>query len=193
MKAEQPPDIQNMPVSGEANKLSGTFLGKRREVISQIIGPLQLIALVLMTCEASLAYTTAVVDDQAMRWFLTISMVTIFILTNIGFFYMMIFHHEKLYPPTLYNEQTQDKVFSRAEQYNRAEVEDSKIENYIIRILTNNSINQSLNDVVTYTSMHFDCNESRVRMLIFKLKENKKIVFSDSDDVISGPIISFKK
>ncbi len=192
MKAEQPPDIQNMTNPGEANKLAGTFLGKRRDVISHIIGPLQLIALVLMTCEASLAYTTAVVDDQAMRWFLSISMVSIFLLTNIGFFYMMIFHHEKLYPPTLYNEQTQDKVFSRAMQYNRTEVTDLEIENYIIRILSNNSINQSLNDVVTYTSMHFDCNESRVRMLILNLKENEKIIFSESDDAISGPLISLK-
>ena len=178
--------------SGLATSFAGNLVSKRKEILSQIVGPLQLLALILMTCEASLAYTTTVVDDSILRWFLSSSMVLILGGTISGFFYMMINHHEKLYPPPLYSEQIQEKVFARKKQNPLIEINSSIIENYIIQLLSNTNGSLSLNDIITFTAMHFDCRESLVRQLSFDMNEKGIIELQGSTDPVSGPLAILK-
>jgi hypothetical protein len=167
-------------------------ISQRARILDRITGPIQFLGLVVMVCEFSLALTNKFVQRQDIQWFLSISMVSLFFMTVLGSFYLIICHHEKLYPPPLYPDEVVRDVFVRRNLPRKNLPTKHDMQTFIADLFVSIARPYPVPDLIPFVSVHFGIDQSAVRRTLIDMRDAGMLVIDDHAGVQLARLPSVK-
>jgi hypothetical protein len=168
----------------ETTDFWGNMTSTRPKSLGALTGPIPFMGLVVMVCELSLGMSNTFVTDMRIQWFLCVSMVLIFSASVAGFIYLIIFHHEKLYPPPSYPANVVKDVFVRTTAKKRNKPNTADVVKFVEKFITSINNPYPLQDLITFIASHFECTQDHVRNVISTMCDKGTLCTETQDDIV---------